>query len=50
MRNIIVSNYITLDSFFAGPNGETDWFIWNEEIARYSRDLAVHSTLSFLDE
>ena len=40
MRNVIVSNYITLDSFFAGPNGEIDWFIWDEEIARYSRDLA----------
>jgi dihydrofolate reductase len=39
MRNIIVSNYVTLDSLFAGPNGEIDWFIWDEEIARYSRDL-----------
>ena len=39
MRKIIVSNYVTLDSFFAGPNGELDWFIWDEEMAKYSKDI-----------
>ncbi len=24
----------------AGPNGEIDWFLWNEEIAQYAKELA----------
>jgi dihydrofolate reductase len=43
MRNIIVSNYVTLDGFFAGPNGEIDWFVWDEEIEQYSRDFLAGS-------
>ena len=39
MRKIIVSNYVTLDGFFAGPNGEIDWFVWDEETAEYSKGL-----------
>ena len=31
MRKIIVSNYVSLDGFFAGPNEEIDWFVWDEE-------------------
>ena len=26
MRKISVFNHVTVDGFFAGPNGETDWF------------------------
>jgi len=40
MRKIIVSNYVTLDGFMAGPNGEIDWFLWNEETAQYAKELA----------
>lgn len=36
MRKIIVSNYITIDGFFAGPNGELDWFVWDDEMAKFS--------------
>jgi dihydrofolate reductase len=39
MRKVIVSNYVTLDGFFAGPDGEIDWFVWDEETAKYSKDL-----------
>ena len=39
MRKIIVSNYVSLDGFFAGPNGEIDWFLWNEETTQYSIEL-----------
>jgi len=39
MRKIIVSNYVSLDGFIAGPYGEIDWFVWDEEMATYSRDL-----------
>jgi len=40
MRKIIVSNYVSLDGYFAGPNGEIDWFVWDEETAEYSKELA----------
>jgi dihydrofolate reductase len=36
MRRIIVSEMVTLDGFFAGPNGETDWHMADEEYERYS--------------
>lgn len=39
MRKIIVSNYVSLDGFFAGPNGEIDWFVWDEETAEYMKGL-----------
>jgi dihydrofolate reductase len=39
MKKIIVSNYVTLDGFFAGPQGEIDWFVWNEETVEYSKEL-----------
>ena len=37
MRKITVSNYVTLDGFFAGPHGEIDWFVRDEETAEYSK-------------
>lgn len=39
MRKIIVSNCVTLDGYFEGPNREIDWFVWDEEIANYSKGL-----------
>jgi dihydrofolate reductase len=42
MRKVIASIYVSLDGFFAGPNGEIDWFVWDEETAQYSKDL-LHS-------
>jgi hypothetical protein len=36
MKKIIVSNYVTIDGFFAGPNGEIDQFFWDEETAEYA--------------
>ncbi|MDW7771961.1 MAG: dihydrofolate reductase family protein [Desulfobulbaceae bacterium] len=38
MRKVIVSNYMTLDGFFAGPDGELDWFVWDREIAEYMKE------------
>jgi dihydrofolate reductase len=37
VRKIVVSNYVTLDGFFAGPNGEIEWFVWDEETAEYMK-------------
>jgi hypothetical protein len=39
IRRIIVSNYVTLNGFFAGPSGGIDWFVWDEETAEYSKEL-----------
>ncbi len=38
MRRIIVSNLITQDGFFAGPNGELDWHMIDEEFDAYAAD------------
>ncbi len=42
MRKIIFLIHATLDGFVAGPNGEMDWIVYNEEVAQYSHDL--HTT------
>ena len=41
MRKIIVSNLISLDGYYAGPNGEIDWFvnIADKEFEEYSVSL-----------
>jgi len=39
MRKVILSNEVTLDGFFAGPNGELDWQIVDEESHQYTIDL-----------
>ena len=37
MRKIVVLNRVSIDGFFAGPNGEIDWFIRDPAV-----DQAVH--------
>jgi dihydrofolate reductase len=37
MRSVVMFNRISLDGFFAGPNGEIDWFIHDSEL-----DKALH--------
>ena len=39
MRKVILSNSVTLDGFFEGPNRELDWHIVDEEIKKYANDL-----------
>ena len=39
MRKVILSNLVTLDGFFAGPKGELDWHIVDEEFNQYAIDL-----------
>lgn len=47
MRNIIVFDNVTLDGFMAGPNGELDWAIRDDEITEYSKE-GQGSTDTFL--
>ncbi len=39
MRKVIVSEMVTPDGYFAGPNGELDWFFWNDEMVKSAIDL-----------
>jgi dihydrofolate reductase len=39
MRKVILSNSVTLDGFFEGPNKELDWHIVDEEVKQYANDL-----------
>jgi dihydrofolate reductase len=39
MRKVIFLMHVSLDGFVAGPNGEMDWIVYDEELAQYSRDL-----------
>jgi dihydrofolate reductase len=39
MRKVILSNSVTLDGFFEGPNKELDWHIVDEEVKEYANDL-----------
>ena len=48
MRKVIVSMMVTLDGFFAGPNGEIDWHVVDDEFNEYADDfLSSVDTLLF---
>lgn len=46
MKKIIVCNWVSLDGFFSGIGGETDWFYWNDEVEAYQ--LAAQKTVDML--
>jgi dihydrofolate reductase len=39
MRKVILSNLVSLDGFFEGPNRELDWFVVNDEFFEYAKEL-----------
>jgi dihydrofolate reductase len=39
LRRLIVSEMVTVDGFFAGPNGELDWFVQDEALDKFANDL-----------
>ena len=39
LRKIIVTTWITLDGFLAGPNGEMNWVMVDQEMGQYEVDL-----------
>jgi dihydrofolate reductase len=39
MRRLFVSNVMSLDGFFEGPNGEFDWPVVEEEFLGYAREM-----------
>lgn len=48
MRKVIAFENVTLDGFFAGPNGEIDWFKRNEEMAKYAIEGASTESIILL--
>ncbi len=39
MKKIIAFEWLSLDGFLGGPNEETDWFVWNEEIEKFAKEF-----------
>jgi len=39
MRKVIFLMHVSLDGFVAGPNGEMDWIVYDDEVEKYSHDL-----------
>jgi dihydrofolate reductase len=39
MRKLIVSNMMSLDGFFEGPNKELDWHVVDNEFFDYAKDM-----------
>ena len=40
MRKIIMMNWVSVDGFFAGPNGEIDWMVRDPEVDQALREPA----------
>ena len=38
MKKIIAFEWLSLDGFIGGPNGETDWFVWDQEIEKFAKE------------
>ncbi len=48
MRKVIMLNRVSLDGFFAGPNGEIyDWFINDPEVDKAAHEMAQADTILF---
>ncbi len=39
MRKVVFLIHISLDGFAAGPNGEMDWIVYNDDLEEYAHDL-----------
>jgi dihydrofolate reductase len=47
MRQIVMLNRVSLDGFFAGPNGEIDWFIRDPEVDKAAHGVGKADTILF---
>jgi dihydrofolate reductase len=45
MRKIIMLNRVSIDGFFAGPNGEIEWFIHDPEVDKAAHEMMEPDTL-----
>jgi len=45
MRRIVMFNWVTADGYFAGPSGDLDWVVPDEEQAKMSaKDISGFDT------
>jgi dihydrofolate reductase len=47
MRKIVMLNRVSVDGFYAGPNGEIDWFIHDPEVDKAAHELMNPDTILF---
>lgn len=53
MRKIVSLIHVTLDGFAAGPNGEMDWIVYNDEVEKESHtfhqrmDAAIYGRVTY---
>lgn len=47
MRKVVMFNRISVDGFFAGPNGEMDWFIHDPEVDKALHEMMQPDTILF---
>jgi dihydrofolate reductase len=45
MRKVVMLNRISIDGFFAGSNGEIDWFIHDPEVDQAAHEMMQPDTL-----
>ena len=39
MRKVILQMNMSLDGMIAGPNGEMDWMLWNDELDKFAEEI-----------
>ncbi len=39
MRRVVFLIHMSLDGFVAGPNGEMDWIVYNDDVEKYAHEL-----------
>jgi dihydrofolate reductase len=47
MRKVIVFNSVSIDGYFAGPNGEVDWFIHDPAVNKAAHEMMNPDTILF---
>jgi len=47
MRKVVMLNRVSVDGFFAGPNGEIDWFIHDPEVDQAAHEGIQADTVLF---
>lgn len=47
MRKVVVLNRVSVDGYFAGPNGEIDWFVHDPEVDKAAHKMMRPDTVLF---
>lgn len=47
MRKVVMFNSVSIDGYYAGPNGEIDWFIHDPEVNKAAHEMMNPDTVLF---